>query len=764
MLIPFSASARTAILIGSENFSNPDGAVIELIKNAYDADSHSAYLFFKQGESGKEIYLLDYGCGMSLDTLRKCWMRIGTDDKLVNATTSTGRVKSGAKGIGRFALNRLGHLSSLVTITKEGKGLFWNVDWDEFSDNKKNISDINANVDEISIDEIKRIIIDLANDFNLNLPSFTHGTMIKISGLKDNWDSDQLQHLFISLGYLIPAFNAPSFNIFLYSDDELDKFGQVEKHQYDDFDYRLLAKYEKSTGYVDIRIWRNELDLQKLETSYHDLFDLEGMKNVPLTLNDFKRGYFDKQIKLSDLNIKEKSLLEHDGEKIGSFTFEFYFLKTSKSDVRDESNTEKYPYRLFSPKERRDWLKDNQGIKLYRDKFRVRPYGENGDDWLHLSERYASSPGGAGQRLGGYHVRQTQIAGAVEISRLDNPYLEDKSGREGIQENSTFELFKKILISIISIMEHDRNVVMYNLSQLYDIRNPKEKAKNEANNAQREFTRDNYNALVAGYRVLEEEIASKEDEMRLLRNLASTGLLVTSFAHELKNIAIQSDARATNLKEALDSVTSEEKVAKLGIEKYGDPYYLVSILKEQDSQVRQWVEFAINSVNKDKRERVSIDLCSYFDRFQATWNEVLNELNIDLEIVGFTDKMVVKAFSIDLDTIFNNLISNSIYSIKSSRKTEDRKVIIEGNISDDLIIINFIDHGKGLDPKYKDDPGMIFNAFESTRTDKNGNIIGTGLGLYIVKTTLSEYKDSSISYDRDISNGFGMRIALKNEH
>jgi signal transduction histidine kinase len=120
--------------------------------------------------------------------------------------------------------------------------------------------------------------------------------------------------------------------------------------------------------------------------------------------------------------------------------------------------------------------------------------------------------------------------------------------------------------------------------------------------------------------------------------------------------------------------------------------------------------------------------------------------------------------SIDLDTIFNNLISNSIYSIKSSRKTEDRKVIIEGNISDDLIIINFIDHGKGLDPKYKDDPDMIFNAFESTRSDKNGNIIGTGLGLYIVKTTLSEYKDSSISYDRDISNGFGMRIALKNEH
>ena len=107
-----------------------------------------------------------------------------------------------------------------------------------------------------------------------------------------------------------------SFNIFLYSDDELDKFGQVEKHQYDDFDYRLLAKYEKSTGYVDISIWRNELDLQKLETSYHDLFDLEGMKNVPLTLNDFKRGYFDKQIKLSDLNIKEKSLLEHDGYAI----------------------------------------------------------------------------------------------------------------------------------------------------------------------------------------------------------------------------------------------------------------------------------------------------------------------------------------------------------------------------------------------------------------------------------------------------------------
>ena len=82
MKIPFTASARTAMLIGSENFSNPEGAIIELVKNTYDADSPCCYILFDGSEDQySDIYIIDYGCGMSIETITDCWMQIGTDDK-----------------------------------------------------------------------------------------------------------------------------------------------------------------------------------------------------------------------------------------------------------------------------------------------------------------------------------------------------------------------------------------------------------------------------------------------------------------------------------------------------------------------------------------------------------------------------------------------------------------------------------------------------------------------------------------------------------
>lgn len=762
MIIPFSASARTAILIGAENFSNPEGAIIELVKNSYDADSSSCYIFFcREKEEVNKIIILDYGSGMDLQTIKDCWMRIGTDDKLRNVKTKTGRIKSGAKGIGRFALNRLGALTQMITIQEGNSGLIWNVNWNDFYDNKKNISDITANVDTAYIDTADNAISTIEKHFEISLPKLEHGTILTVMDINDEWKDEKIDHLFSSLEDLIPTFNAPSFNIFLYSDRNKEKYGKVIKAPFEDYDYMLIAQYTKESQSLYYEIYRNELDEQRLESSYNQLFDLKPMSSFPYTLEDFKRGSYSKTIKLSDLKLLNKQRLQKYQKNLGSFIFEFIFLKNNKSDTRDENNSEKYPYRPFSPSSRKKWLDANQGIKIYRDNFRVRPYGENGDDWLHLSERYANSPGGAGQRMGGYHVRQTQIAGAVEISRTDNFYLEDKSGREGIRDTPVFELFKDILIGIIRLMETDRNTVMYNLSQLYNLRNPNEKAKKDADKAQNAFSRKNFNALVNGYNVQKIELEQKDSEIQLLRNLASTGLIVTSFAHELRNIATRSETRSKDLKAALDLVTSEEKVQELGINKYEDPYFIVNTLKEEDSQVRTWVEFSINSVNRDKRERKIFSLANYFETFKSNWKTVTDDLNIKLICDGFSDEMTIKGFYIDFDTIFNNLLSNSIYAIKSKKSKNNRSIKILGSRSDDFVIIDFIDSGKGMDEKYQKNPDEIFNAFESSKTDKDGNVIGTGLGLYIVKTTLAEYKGSSILFRSDIKDGFGLTIKLK---
>src|SRR5690606_8303492 len=134
--VPFKVSARTAKLIGLENFSTEEGAVIELVKNTYDADAKNCIIIFdlkkkkikeknekeeefeveKFDKKNSSIYIFDNGVGMNDKIIQNQWMTIGTDNKLYEHTTEGGRVKTGAKGIGRFALNRLGMLTSMTSL------------------------------------------------------------------------------------------------------------------------------------------------------------------------------------------------------------------------------------------------------------------------------------------------------------------------------------------------------------------------------------------------------------------------------------------------------------------------------------------------------------------------------------------------------------------------------------------------------------------------------------------------------------------------
>lgn len=119
--LQFNVSARTAKLIGMENFANAEGAIIELVKNTYDADSKVCFIVFdlRSCKENSSIYIIDNGCGMTEEVIAEHWMTNGTDDKLKNLKSLKGRVKSGAKGIGRFALNRLGLISEMFTFSEE---------------------------------------------------------------------------------------------------------------------------------------------------------------------------------------------------------------------------------------------------------------------------------------------------------------------------------------------------------------------------------------------------------------------------------------------------------------------------------------------------------------------------------------------------------------------------------------------------------------------------------------------------------------------
>ena len=136
--IPFIVSARAGKLLGRENFSNPEGAIIELVKNSYDADSKNCIVIFdvkydiikdekKKTEkkiinkSKSHIFIIDNGEGMTDTVIKDYWMKIGTGNKEFDYLSDEKRIKTGAKGIGRFALDRLGSTTKMWTLSKKAK-------------------------------------------------------------------------------------------------------------------------------------------------------------------------------------------------------------------------------------------------------------------------------------------------------------------------------------------------------------------------------------------------------------------------------------------------------------------------------------------------------------------------------------------------------------------------------------------------------------------------------------------------------------------
>ena len=199
MKVNFEVSAKTARLIGRENIADVDGALSELIKNAYDADASCVYVDFympfpdvptqctidrfeclsakdyeqvlgyyyiknnqlhrkkeiTETEKDKlqsilfsynKIIVADNGEGMNLDVVSSSWMQIATSNKETRIMSKKGRVKTGAKGIGRFALDKLSKHSAMYTKAEGSRTLRWTVDWEQFS-SAQLLRDVNADID-----------------------------------------------------------------------------------------------------------------------------------------------------------------------------------------------------------------------------------------------------------------------------------------------------------------------------------------------------------------------------------------------------------------------------------------------------------------------------------------------------------------------------------------------------------------------------------------------------------------------------------------
>lgn len=512
--IQFDVSAKTARLIGRENITNVEGAVIELIKNAYDADAHCVYVQFQMpfpsvpqiipfslistldkptifpmlldyyvddGEkyvkkdylteeeeeslrnllfSYNTIAVLDNGSGMTKKTLQSSWMNIGTSDKEKQRVSSEGRTKTGAKGIGRFALDKLSRRTTVFTKNEEDLLYRWQIDWDQF-DTALNLKDVSAEMDQID-DIFLSVSAAYTQDHlpNYDKYSWETGTLILLHPTREPWSKTSFERLKDNLRSLFPETNETRFDIYIdhLYDSSLSFFN--ERLSINDYDYRITAEYN-GEGKLEVQLKRNEIDTRK------EIIKLifAGAEAIECKTDEFwKREAFQKEgyqradySKEHKIEIRIGDLAIEDYRSVGPFKAEFYFLKNTDSKIEIMKPVKK--------KDRKEIIGKYSGIKLYRDGFRVRPYGEKGlfYDWLGLGEESTKNPAGASRT--GWNVKSNQLLGIVQISRDKNPLLTDMANREGLTLNAAYFAFVRILREIIKSFEWDRIYILSEFSK-----------------------------------------------------------------------------------------------------------------------------------------------------------------------------------------------------------------------------------------------------------------------------------------------------------
>lgn len=750
----FDVDAYTARLIGRENVSRLESAILELVKNTYDADATCCVLYYES--STRTLYLADNGDGMSTDVIRKHWMTIGNSSKKSRYTSNKGRIQTGAKGIGRFALDRIGDKCTMYTRSAN-ENLEWKIDWSSFKDGTP-LTAISADLEPVAYDFVGFVDSAVNNDFKKLIADrfMGTGTIFRISPVRDDWHEKLIKDLKSNLSTLIPQEISNLFNIFFYEEhtntDEAELVMSVAESV---CDYKISFSVEDDV--VRTAISRNE-------------FDYNALKGKILAEAGFERedgAYFS-----GEAIVEESSFIKLMSSRkravqntIGSFSGVFLFSKLNYQD----GDREKYYYKN-SKQMTLPW----NGIRIYRDNFRVRPYGDpdsSAYDWLLLSNRKAKSPASPAHPTGKWRVRADQICGTILISRT-NINLPDQANREGFVETGEFKLLKSFLLKIIERFERDRQYVFRKLSSYYDITHPTEQfeaeiakkaalaanlsAASPAGKASREErkhgnvgTPENQALSVDASKAQavidkkEEQIKALEDENQLLRVLATIGIVTNTYVHEIR-------ANTNNLELKLT-------MARESLEYDRDIRTALKHLDEANNYLQSfgsWFKVTIESIRKDRRKMRRIDVSALLKELMEAWRNTCSGLQIEL----YCGDIKFKCFPYEIESIINNLIANSTAAFKSARQIE-QSIKINVSYDGEYLHINYEDNGPGLSPKYRKNPYLILESMETDKTDTDGEVVGTGMGMWIIWKTVDEYK-GTIDLSENSSNDTGFHIKL----
>lgn len=749
--LSYKVSGKLIKLLGRHSVSTANAAIFELVKNAYDADAKKVTIYFENIELAQEtikalnqrytkistelkikfpnkslneidqmtksseeyvrqeeyvkkrqketrIVIIDDGNGMTLDRLRNKWMVVGVDKDVDELTTKKGRIVVGEKGVGRFAVEKLSKqlklISSPVGTTTQITAEF---DWEKFDGNK-----ILTN---------QKIPVTYAHK-----EKDKKGLHLELIDLNDTWTRRRINELINEISILVPPKNISSkhpFSIFVKIDGVNEPI-EVESALFNQAPYYFQAELtaDSNIKFVEARFKK---DLIIPNKSKHDLF---GMR--------------------------EMFQFEKDGERVlascgpAKLTFYGFPMDPPGRDL----GWDKF-YGKINKEEFENSVKEASGVKIYRDGFRVRPYGDTEHDWLQLVS--------TARRIHG-RLPNNRIVGWVEITSKDNPDIIDTTTREKIIESKAFEDLREFVNSAIdeySKYTESKRQDAIRLETLAEV--PKlikklgekisvddslpEQIKKEyidtINSIQMEVTKGDERSII--------EKESLMDEKNAYRNLSSLGIATGVVSHE-SNIYLRDIISHSALlkREASSSSIKIEKI--LEHLKYIEPS-----AKNLLSYMMLVKGFTASMGSRDKsfRKKQTMNLKSEVSRIFKGLHGFFEVWDIHPEIKISNNFPKLRMFRADLQSLILNLTSNSMKSLKhytaeraSLSKSKKNKIRITAHTDAENTYILFSDNGLGIPLSDRD---IVFKLFWTRTARRETSESGSGLGLPIVKQIVADY-------------------------
>jgi signal transduction histidine kinase len=717
--INFKPKAHILVLLGEELIKSPVMAIYELIKNGYDADAKEVKVNFRDIETKDNgiIEISDSGTGITSEILESVWFEPGTDFR--KPVTSSGerrltrspifnRIPMGEKGVGRFAVHKLGHVISLVSrpakITKNSKGeiatelldyeLIVNIDWRQFSQSKY-------------LDDVKIIWEKNYDKTNFKFPN-SHGTIIEISNLKEPWSrgmARQLKRNTISM--VSPKNNSDKFKIVLDFNnwwlndfpetDELIKVAPYQMNAFVDDNLDLTFEYSFKT-FNNPLIGTRRIGIQ----TTNEIDKPKYKRNIKGELRGFLRERLEKRE--FDNETIEKLLSEFDDSKlpIGNLMVEMNSYDLDSLSLKDTIN---------SPSLIKELLRDHSGIKVFKGDLRVFDYGDPGKDWLGLDLKRVQNK---------EWFSNNQNVGFVFLDAANSSQLIEKTNREGFIENAAFEYFVFVIEFLMSEFKAER----------HSDRNLWLKHHKKGNG-------NSFGDQVSGFKELINELpndsavkdkliqeaekleARYEEDKNTLLIPAGVGMTASFAMHEIEKLVPR--LKVTAKEEPINKPKLTQEVEEL--EDYVNG--ILSVLKKggiKSIPLFESINQAINNYSlKLKLRKIQI------------------EVNYDKNISSIKcDKRL-------LITMLMNLIDNSIYWLDSTY-SEDKGIYISTRKTEKGISVLVVDNGPGFKDKIED----IIRPFFSR---KEG---GIGIGMYLIDTVMIQFGKLNIITDKEELSSLGV--------